>query len=840
MIYNYLLPVNLLTLIALLLGLNNFSRGHHSWRLLPLFLLTIVQLLSLIGMLVLPENRTMTLVWLPALQVFSTACLIWTLIDPSGGFSPMGRGLAGLGAGLALLLSLLPLAPGWPFPFPLHSLVLALGGSVLLVLNRRTLLWWSLGVTLTVAAANFLGLVGFTNASWFSLLLGYGLFIVALHREGLEIQRGQQVVSASVSPEALTVSQERQRLVEVSEIISAAPSLEQSLDHIARSLAHITHSDQVAILVMAVGDTLQAYLAALQGAPGHSHPTAYGEKTLSLTTCLPLQVATTEQQQLLLPSLENSELSQVYALWGEERTGPTLIQPLVVQGRSIGALLLGNPVTQRGIRETDQRLCRSLASQVAMMVEAHRRYFYLKSQTETAPKLKAQRPAQADMISSLEIDPEWSLERAAEMQPVPTLSMASPVITKAQPFAAETRSTGLATVALPQTLASVDSPSRLASTSTTIRLPEISSEDEMPALEIDGASEYYLSILENVEEGVVVSDGRGRVKLVNKAAERLLGKPRRELLAQSIGTIYGKIDSTEAIEELAAAFSRRNEPLPTFFENENRAIQGRLTPWRNQEGEWLGIIAVFRDVTPQVKADRARHNFVTALSRVLRGPLTLIKGYAELITNGSIENYSAEQLHVQRIIHSSAEQVVEVLDNAIQISTQNKGKRLPRFETLNITGIILEALQQITPLAQLRQLELVRDIRPGLPPIMVDPKHLYRILENLLSNACRFTPPGGQVRLQAWVQDEREGNITRPYLLLTVADNGVGIPKIEQRRIFEPFYQLNNQRPDTESGMGMGLAVVKELVELHNGRVWVESTPGEGSVFHVLLPVSQG
>jgi PAS domain S-box-containing protein len=777
-----------------------------------------------------------------ALQVFSTACLIWTLIDLSVKFSCLERSLAWLGTGLAILLSILPLAPGWPVPFQFHSLVIALGGAVLLAFNRRTLLWLSLGVALIAAVANFLGLLGFTNTSWFILLLGYGLLIVILHREGLEIQRRQQVASASVSQEALSQSQERQRLVEVSEIISAVPSLEQSLDHVARSLAHITHTDQAAILVMAMGDTLQAYLAALHPSPGQSQLADRSGKMLSLSACLPLQVAMTEQQQLLLPSLENSELNNLYQLWGEDRTGPTLIQPLVVQGRSIGALLLGNPVTEQTIRETDQRLCRSLASQVAMMVEAHRYYFHLKSQTEAVATLKAQHSAQADMIIAPEIvaEPELSLEQVAEFQSVSALSVALPVITKPQSLAAETRSTGIATVALPQALAAVEAPSPSRLASTTMILPEINSGDELLTSEIAGAPEYYLSILENVEEGVVVSDARGRVKLVNKAAEHLLGKPRRELLNQSIGTIYGKIDSTEAIEELATAFSRRNEPLPTFFENENRAIQGRLTPWRNQEGEWLGIIAVFRDVTPQVKADRARHNFVTALSRVLRGPLTLIKGYAELITNGSIENYSAEQLQVQRIIHSSAEQVVEVLDNAIQISTQNKGKRLPRFETVNITRVILEALQQITPLAQLRHLELIRDISPDLPSIVVDPKHLYRILENLLSNACRFTPPGGQVRLQAWIQNEREGSITRPYLLLTVADNGVGIPKIEQRRIFEPFYQLNNQRPDTESGMGMGLAVVKELVELHNGRVWVESSPGEGSAFHVLLPVSQG
>jgi len=93
--------------------------------------------------------------------------------------------------------------------------------------------------------------------------------------------------------------------------------------------------------------------------------------------------------------------------------------------------------------------------------------------------------------------------------------------------------------------------------------------------------------------------------------------------------------------------------------------------------------------------------------------------------------------------------------------------------------------------------------------------------------------------LRAWVQQEREGNRSRPYLLLAVADTGVGIPQAKQQQVFEPFYQLGNQTPDDKPGLGMGLAVVKELVELHQGRVWVESLPGEGAVFQVALPVSQ-
>jgi two-component system sensor histidine kinase BaeS len=183
--------------------------------------------------------------------------------------------------------------------------------------------------------------------------------------------------------------------------------------------------------------------------------------------------------------------------------------------------------------------------------------------------------------------------------------------------------------------------------------------------------------------------------------------------------------------------------------------------------------------------------------------------------------------------------MMEVLDNAMQITAQNRHQILPRFEEIDVKGIIDESLREIASLARLRELELKREIKQELPKIAADPKQVRRILDNLLSNACRFTPPGGRVTLRAWPQTERVGNSYRPQLCLSVADNGVGVAPSELKRVFDPFYQVKDHRVDEEGGMGMGLAVVKELVQLHNGRVWVESVPGEGSVFYVVLPLTQ-
>ena len=799
----YLLAANLFALTALLLGLNDFSKGRHSWRLLPLFLLVVSRSVSLIISLATDEGPATTASTINALEVFSAFCLVWALINPFGYLSVLWQRLAWFGGGLAVFLALLSLFPDWPVPYQIHILTIAIFGASLILVSLGRVSWVHLAAPIVLALAYFLSLLGSTGIFGLVVLLAYGFVIGALHWESVQAYLDRQQASDAIAQDAIYLSQERQRLLEVSEIISAVPNLDQSMEHVARSMAHITHSDQSVVLMLDVNATDQVRPAVIYSPERPVDLKKYIDSTFSIANYTPLQAAIDQQQQILLyPHSNGNGLASLYAMWQEDRSGPTMIQPLLVQGKAIGALILGNPVTEQPIQEHDQTLCRNLASQIAVMVEAYRHNVALQSQVEALT-------AQAEKTTpepTPALVPEGVGVGEVSRQPVAVKTAPAPVTGE---------------IAQPQTIV-------------TPMLPA-------PVIQLDfEEADSYLAIIEALQEGVVVSNVSGRVQLVNKAAERILGKSRQKLLGRPISTIYGKITSTESIEELATAFSRRNQPLPTFFEDDERAIQGQLIPWRNPEREWLGILAVFTDVTLQVKADRARNDFISALSRALRGPLTIIKGYTELITAGRMANYSPEQLQVQRIIHSSAEQIAQVLNNAIQINAQNQGKIVPRFKDVDVIAIMEAALAEVAALAELQKLELVKEIRTELPSITADGGQLLRILENLLSNACHFTPPGGRVVLQAWVQQEREGNTEHPYLILAVADNGVGIPKMEQKRIFDSFYQLDNQRPDHESsGIGMGLAVVKELVELHNGRVWVESTPGVGSIFQVAIPLSQ-
>jgi len=806
---SYLFAANLFTLTAFLLGLSNFSKGGQSRRLAPLFLLVISQSLSL--MISMARTTPVIGALLAGLSIFGAACLVWALTDTSQ-LSPLWQRLVWLAGVVALSLALLPLIPGWPVPFQIHSLIITMAGAFFILAGLPQFSWSHLAAPVLLAVANLLSLLNLMTPAWLVTLLSYGFLIAALHWESMQSYRRREQLSEEAARQAVSLSQERQRLLEVSEIISVVPGLEQSMTHLVRSMAHVTHADQAAIFTLDVEVEERVRLIAIYSPERPVYLSSHNEITFDLADCPPLQIAlVTQKQQVFVPYRNLADLESLYDLWNEYRAGPALVQPLTVQGRSIGALVLGNPVTHQSFRDDDLVLCRSLAAQMAAMVEAYRRYIDLELQAERQPETAG---AAVEPISGL------GRERRTGANIARSTARLGPA-DRPEESATET-ALAILEEAEPAGLDAVISTKIL---STTGLKPE------------NGAAADYLPVLDTIEEGLVISNARGQVQLVNKAAERILGKTQQELVGQPIGMIYGAIHSPNKIEDLAVAFARRNEPLPTFIENDDRTIQGQLIPWRNEDKEWLGMIAIFKDVTQTVKADQARNNFIVALSRVLRGPLTLIRGYAELTTTGLLEEYSPEQLQVQKIIHSSVERVVEILDNAIQINSQNK--IVPRFELIDVNKVIDQALHEVTPLAQLREVRLIREVKGVLPLIVADRVHLFRILENLLSNGCRCTPPGGWVALRAWVQQERLGNVSRPQLILAVADNGVGIPKSELKRIFDPFYQLDNLPPGEERGMGMGLAVVKELVEIQRGRVWVESTLGEGAIFYVALPVGQ-
>lgn len=241
----------------------------------------------------------------------------------------------------------------------------------------------------------------------------------------------------------------------------------------------------------------------------------------------------------------------------------------------------------------------------------------------------------------------------------------------------------------------------------------------------------------------------------------------------------------------------------------------------------VGALVVARDVTRERKLERARAEFVANASHELQTPLTAMRGFAETLLDGALEDPEAARRFVE-IINRESVRLSELVDELLDLSKIESGRepaaRMP-FSLAELAGDVITRLE-----ARLdsKRLGLTRQFSPGLPDALADRAQIARVLLNLLDNAVKYTPAGGRITLGA--QDEGT------HLSVFVSDTGIGIPEEHLERIFERFYRVDKARSRESGGTGLGLSIVKHLVERNGGSVSVESSPGAGSQFQFTLP----
>ncbi len=224
---------------ALFLGLYNFARGRQNRRLLPLLLLAGCRAMMSLVFFLAPNSTAVA-----ALEVFSTLVLVWAMVDFTIRLPRRWHRFAQAGAVGGVILALLPLLPGWPIPFQIHNIIIIACGAPLVLASLGQVSWLHLVVLLTLALANLLNLAGVRQIGFDLTLLAYGLLLAVIHWEGLRLLHRKQQATEAVARQAVTLSEARQRVVEVSEIIGAVPEAAEMMTHVARTLAHVTHSDQ--------------------------------------------------------------------------------------------------------------------------------------------------------------------------------------------------------------------------------------------------------------------------------------------------------------------------------------------------------------------------------------------------------------------------------------------------------------------------------------------------------------------------------------------------------------------------------------------------------------------
>lgn len=334
------------------------------------------------------------------------------------------------------------------------------------------------------------------------------------------------------------------------------------------------------------------------------------------------------------------------------------------------------------------------------------------------------------------------------------------------------------------------------------------------------------AILDNMVEGVLAVDADGGVLALNPALRRLFsiqeerveGKPFLELLRHS--------QLSELLQATLREGTGRSAEIQVFAPEE-RCFEAHAAPLP-QEGGGRGALLVLHDITRLRKLEQMRRDLVANVSHELRTPLASIKGFAETLRLGALED-KKHRLEFVENIERDADRLSRLVDDLLDLSALESGQRRPALEPVLCLELARDAADSLRPLARRREVSLEVQEQGGLPSVAGDRAQLRQVFLNLLDNAVKFNRPGGSVRVRA----EASGG----WLTLAVEDTGRGIPPEDLPRVFERFYRVDKARSREQGGTGLGLAIAKHILEAHGGSVSVESEPGRGSTFRVRLPV---
>lgn len=350
------------------------------------------------------------------------------------------------------------------------------------------------------------------------------------------------------------------------------------------------------------------------------------------------------------------------------------------------------------------------------------------------------------------------------------------------------------------------------------------------------------AILESIADGVILSDAEGRVILFNASAETILAVPRDQVLGQPIAkftSLYG--------DDVVGWVRVMRE----YMEHPDHALTGTLMDERITLGSkfvnvqvspvyiadtLLGMVSVFRDITSDVEVDRIKSEFVSNVSHEFRTPLTSIKGYNDLLLMGAAGQVSGMQLNWLQTIKENVERLTVLVEDVLAVSKIDSGREKLKIEQVDLKKVVDNVLETLRsrPRHQRKPLDVEVKIDTELPTFQADPDKLSRILSNIVDNAFNYTPEGGNVEIGGKL--EADGK----RVLMWVRDTGVGIPESFRDDIWQRFKRFEEHALKLDvAGTGLGLSIVKELVEMHGGKVWFESEVDKGTTFFISLPVDQ-
>ena len=333
------------------------------------------------------------------------------------------------------------------------------------------------------------------------------------------------------------------------------------------------------------------------------------------------------------------------------------------------------------------------------------------------------------------------------------------------------------------------------------------------------------AILGSMVEGVAVVNGSERLVFANQGFAEILELDVPPKSGSALVEVVRQTELIEAVRQVLAGESRVEAEIVTgtlrqhFFAATVAAVRA---------GETSGAVVVLHDITELRKLERVRRDFVANVSHEFKTPLTAIQGFSETLLAGAIDDPQNRERFLGIILEHSR-RLARLTDDLLKLSQMDADRLDVEIRGVSVSELIESCLETAQHRAAEKDLEVSSDFPANLPNIAGDRRRLAEVLQNLLDNAIQYTLGGGRIVVRA---DLRDADV-----IFTVSDTGIGIPKVDQSRIFERFYRVDAARSREAGGTGLGLAIAKHLVEVHGGRIWVDSEVGQGSHFHFSVPV---
>ena len=364
-------------------------------------------------------------------------------------------------------------------------------------------------------------------------------------------------------------------------------------------------------------------------------------------------------------------------------------------------------------------------------------------------------------------------------------------------------------------------------TNITNNLNDLSEVIRLTQENLEQESKRLHSILSYMTDGVLATNRRGQITMINDMAKRQLGVESDDALNQNILELL-KIEDEYELRDLIT----QSPEMMIYSQNVNGeyiSLRVRFALIRRESGFISGLVAVLHDTTEQEKEERERRLFVSNVSHELRTPLTSVKSYLEALDEGAL--YEPVAPDFIKVSLNETNRMMRMVTDLLHLSRIDNATSHLDVELINFTAFItfiLNRFDKMRSQEQEKKYELVRDYPITSVWIEIDTDKMTQVIDNILNNAIKYSPDGGKITVSMKTTDDQ--------MILSISDQGLGIPKEDLPKIFDRFYRVDKARSRAQGGTGLGLAIAKEIIKQHNGFIWAKSEYGKGSTFTIVLP----